>query len=159
MRRALVVGVASLVFLLDRFSKSVLSDLLSEGSPREIIGSTLQLIRSENRGGLFGLFQGSAPFLALLSLGVVAALLVVHEREGERRPSALTFATGLLIGGALGNLLDRITMGYVLDFIDLGLGSLRFWTFNVADMGISFGILIMLLAALRSPRERDRRSR
>jgi signal peptidase II len=64
-----------------------------------------------------------------------------------------------LIGGALGNLLDRITMGYVLDFIDLGVGSLRFWTFNVADMGISFGILIMLLAALRSPRERDRRNR
>jgi lipoprotein signal peptidase len=50
-------------------------------------------------------------------------------------------------------------MGYVLDFIDLGLGSLRFWTFNVADMGISFGILIMLLAALRSPRERDQRKR
>ena len=159
MRRALVVGVASLVFLLDRFSKSVLPDLLGEGSPREIIGSTLQLIRSENRGGLFGLFQGSAPILALLSLGVVVALLVVHEREGERRPSALTFATGLLIGGALGNLLDRITMGYVLDFIDLGVGPSRFWTFNVADMGITFGILIMLLAALRSPRERDRRNR
>jgi len=64
-----------------------------------------------------------------------------------------------LIGGALGNLLDRITMGYVLDFIDLGVGTLRFWTFNVADMGISLGILIMLLAALRSPRERDRRNR
>ncbi|MFZ9976326.1 MAG: signal peptidase II, partial [Candidatus Limnocylindrus sp.] len=57
---------------------------------------------------------------------------------------------GLLIGGALGNLLDRITMGYVLDFIDLGLGALRFWTFNVADMGISFGILIILVAAIRS---------
>jgi signal peptidase II len=158
MRRVLVVGVASLVFVLDRFSKSVLPDLLSEGSPREIIGSTVQLIRSENRGGLFGLFQGSAPILALLSLGVVAALLVVHEREGERRPSALTLAIGLLIGGALGNLFDRIMMGYVLDFIDLGIGTLRFWTFNVADMGISFGILIMLLAALRLPRARDRTS-
>lgn len=159
MRRALVVGVASFVFLLDRISKSVLPDLLSEGSPREIIGSSLQLIRSENRGGLFGLFQGSAPLLALLSLGVVVALLVLHEREGERRPSLLTLATGLLIGGALGNLFDRITMGYVLDFIDLGVGTLRFWTFNVADMGISLGILIMLLAALSSPRERDQRHR
>ena len=159
MRRVFVVGVACLVFLLDRFSKAVLPDLLSEGSPREIIGSTLQLIRSENRGGLFGLFQGSAPILALLSFGVVLALLVVHEREGKRPPTALTVATGLLIGGALGNLLDRITMGYVLDFIDLGVGTLRFWTFNVADMGISIGILMMLLAALRSPRERDPRNR
>ena len=73
----------------------------------------------------------------------------MHEREGSRRPSVLTAATGLLIGGALGNLLDRIAMGYVLDFIDLGVGSLRFWTFNVADMGISLGILLILVAALR----------
>jgi signal peptidase II len=144
MRRILLVAVASAVFLLDRVSKLALPDLLSEGAPREILGNTLQLIRSENRGGLFGLFQGSAP------LGVVALLLYMHEREGESRPSPLTFATGLLIGGALGNLLDRITMGYVLDFIDFGLGGLRFWTFNVADMGISFGILIILVAAIRS---------
>jgi signal peptidase II len=156
MRRALLLGVASTLFLLDRISKLALPELLSEGAPREILGSTLQLIRSENRGGLFGLFQGSAPILALLSLGVVALLLLMHEREGESRPSALTLATGLLIGGALGNLLDRITMGYVLDFIDLGIGSLRFWTFNVADMGISFGILIILVAALRSQREPQR---
>lgn len=150
MRRALLLGVASAIFLLDRISKLALPDLLSEGAPREVLGSTLQLIRSENRGGLFGLFQGSAPLLALLSLGVVVLLLLMHEREGESRPSALTLATGLLIGGALGNLLDRITLGYVLDFIDLGVGSVRFWTFNIADMGISFGILIILVAALRS---------
>jgi signal peptidase II len=150
MRRALLLGVASAIFLLDRISKLALPDLLSEGAPREVLGSTLQLIRSENRGGLFGLFQGSAPLLALLSLGVVVLLLLMHEREGESRPSALTLATGLLIGGALGNLLDRIIMGYVLDFIDLGVGSVRFWTFNIADMGISIGILIIFVAALRS---------
>ena len=149
MRRTLLFGVASAVFALDRISKMALSELLSDGTPRQIIGSTLQLIRSENRGGLFGLFQGSAPILALLSLGVVALLLLMHERERSRRPSVLTAATGLLIGGALGNLLDRIAMGYVLDFIDLGVGSLRFWTFNVADMGISLGILLILVAALR----------
>jgi len=159
MRRAVVVGVAGFVFLLDQFSKSVLPELLLGGSPREIIGNTLQLIRSENRGGLFGLFQGSAPILALLSLGVVVALLIVHDREAERRPSPLTLATGLLIGGALGNLLDRLTMGYVLDFLDLGVGTLRFWTFNVADIGISLGVLIMLLSALRSPVGRPQGSR
>ncbi|MEY3655405.1 MAG: hypothetical protein RIS15_346, partial [Chloroflexota bacterium] len=63
MRRILLVAVASAVFLLDRVSKLALPDLLSEGAPREILGNTLQLIRSENRGGLFGLFQGSAPLL------------------------------------------------------------------------------------------------
>ena len=149
MRRALVAGLATIIILLDRMSKAALPELLSGGAPREIIGNTLQLVRSENRGGLFGLFQGSAPILALLSFAVVAALLVAHEREGVRRPTALTAATGLLIGGALGNLFDRITLGYVLDFIDLGVGSVRFWTFNVADIGISLGILIMILGAFR----------
>lgn len=153
MRRVIVAAVAALLFLMDRLSKMALSELLIAGSPREVIGSTLQLVRSENRGGLFGLFQGSAPLLAILSLGVVIALVAVHEREGRRQPTALTLATGLLIGGALGNLVDRITLGYVLDFIDLGVGNLRFWTFNVADMGISVGIAIMLISAVLPRRD------
>jgi len=108
----------------------------------------VRLIRSENRGGLFGLFQGSAPLLALLSLGVILLLIVLHEREGVRGPSLLTLTTGLLVGGAIGNLFDRLVNGFVFDFIDLGLGAARFWTFNVADMAISLGILLLLVQAL-----------
>jgi signal peptidase II len=55
---------------------------------------------------------------------------------------------GLLAGGAVGNLIDRLAFGYVLDFIDIGVGSLRFWTFNIADAGISLGIVILLVDTL-----------
>jgi signal peptidase II len=55
---------------------------------------------------------------------------------------------GLLAGGAIGNLIDRLAFGYVLDFIDIGVGSLRFWTFNIADAGISLGIVILLVDTL-----------
>jgi signal peptidase II len=60
----------------------------------------------------------------------------------------LTVGVGLLVGGAIGNLIDRLAFGYVLDFIDVGVGSLRFWTFNIADAGISLGIVILLVDTL-----------
>ena len=107
----------------------------------------LRLIRSENRGGLFGLFQGSAPLLALLSMAVIVLLVFMHAREGGTRPSLLTLSTGLLVGGALGNLVDRLANGFVFDFIDIGIGSTRFWTFNVADMAITSGIALLVAQA------------
>jgi signal peptidase II len=117
-------------------------------APYQLVGSYLQIIRGENRGGLFGILQGSAPLLALLSVGVILALVIYHERERLPRVSPLTVGIGLLIGGAIGNLIDRVAFGYVLDFIDVGVGSLRFWTFNIADAGISLGIVILLVDTL-----------
>jgi len=118
------------------------------GTPQQLIGSFLQIIRGENRGGLFGIVQGSAPLLAALSVGVILALVIFHERERLPQVTPVTVGVGLLIGGAIGNLIDRLLFGYVLDFIDVGVGSLRFWTFNIADAGISFGIFILLIDTL-----------
>lgn len=118
------------------------------GMPQQLIGSFVQIIRGENRGGLFGIVQGSAPLLAALSIGVIVALVNFHERERLPQVTPLTVGVGLLIGGAIGNLIDRLIFGYVLDFIDVGIGSLRFWTFNIADAGISVGILILFVDAL-----------
>jgi signal peptidase II len=123
-------------------------DGMDLATPYQLIGSYLQIIRGENRGGLFGMVQGSAPLLALLSVGVILALVIYHERERLPRVSPLTVGVGLLIGGAIGNLIDRVAFGYVLDFIDVGVGSLRFWTFNIADAGISLGIVILLVDTL-----------
>jgi signal peptidase II len=148
MRRAIFLATAGSVLVIDRVTKEWIDGLLTSASPVELLGSSLRLIRSENRGGLFGLFQGSAPLLALLSLAVVGLLIVVHEREGRTRPSLLTLATGALVGGALGNLFDRLTDGFVFDFIDLGVGATRFWTFNVADMAITLGILLLLAESI-----------
>jgi len=135
------------VIAVDRGSKMMVDDM-DLAAPYQLIGSYLQLIRGENRGGLFGMVQGSAPLLALLSVGVIGALLIYHERERLPRVSPLTVGVGLLVGGAIGNLIDRLAFGYVLDFIDLGIGTLRFWTFNIADAGISLGIAILLVDTL-----------
>ena len=147
MRRATLGLIALGVIAVDRGSKMVV-DGMDLAAPYQLIGSYLQIIRGENRGGLFGMVQGSAPLLALLSVGVILALVIYHERERLPRVSALTVGVGLLIGGAIGNLIDRVAFGYVLDFIDVGVGSLRFWTFNIADAGISLGIVILLVDTL-----------
>ena len=147
MRRTTLGLIALGVLAVDRGTK-LLADSMDLAVPHKLIGSLLQVIRGENRGGLFGLLQGSAPLLALLSIGVIVALVIYHEREQVSRVTPLTVGIGLLIGGALGNLIDRLAFGYVLDFIDIGIGSLRFWTFNIADAGISLGIVTLLVDTL-----------
>lgn len=147
MKRATLGLIALGVIAVDRGTKMVV-DGMDLATPYQLIGSYLQIIRGENRGGLFGMVQGSAPLLALLSIGVILALVIYHERERLPRVSPLTVGVGLLIGGAVGNLIDRVAFGYVLDFIDIGVGSLRFWTFNIADAGISLGIVILLVDTL-----------
>jgi signal peptidase II len=152
MRRATLAGIALALIGVDRGVK-MLVDSMDLSVPHQIIRSFVQIIRGENRGGLFGIVQGSAPLLAVLSIGVIIALVIYHEREHVSQATPLTVGVGLLIGGAVGNLIDRLAFGYVLDFIDVGIGSLRFWTFNIADAGISVGILILLIdTALQSRR-------
>ena len=147
MRRATLTLIALALIAADRGSK-MLVDGADLGMPQQLIGSFVQIIRGENRGGLFGIVQGSAPLLAALSIGVILALVIFHERERLPQVTPVTVGVGLLIGGAIGNLIDRLAFGYVLDFIDVGVGSLRFWTFNIADAGISFGIVILLVDTL-----------
>ena len=147
MRRITLGLIALGVIAVDRGSK-MLVDGMDLTAPYQLIGSFLQIIRGENRGGLFGIVQGSAPLLAVLSIGVIVALVIYHERERMLQVTPLTVGVALLIGGAIGNLIDRLAFGYVLDFIDIGLGNLRFWTFNIADAGISLGIVILLVDTL-----------
>jgi signal peptidase II len=151
MRRATLGLIALGVIAVDRGTKALV-DGMDLSLPHQLIGSFLQIIRGENRGGLFGLLQGSAPLLALLSTGVILALVIYHERERIPQVTPLTVGVGLLIGGAIGNLIDRVAYGYVLDFIDAGVGGLRFWTFNIADVGITLGIAILLVDTLWRPR-------
>jgi signal peptidase II len=116
------------------------------GGAIEIVGDWLRLIHGRNDGGLFGLFGGSAAVLALASLGVIGLIVAYHARS---KPNVvLTIALGLLLGGAIGNLIDRLRFGYVIDFVDAGIGTLRFYTFNVADSAISIAILLLILLAL-----------
>jgi signal peptidase II len=143
--RLLVTGsVAAVVVVADQLSKSWAVRRLPEG-PIHVIGP-LDLAITVNRGSAFGLVQGSAPVVAGLAVLLVAVLLVA---AGRARSTTASVALGLLVGGALGNLIDRAARGYhggVVDFIDL-----HHWpTFNVADSCITVGGILLALTLWRA---------
>ena len=142
----LVMGAAAVVAGIDQVTKSLAVHYLSSG-PVHLIGS-LELSLGYNPGFSFGLGRGLAPELVLLAL-VMVAVLVVMGRSAPTTGTAI--AVGLVLGGAIGNLLDRVFRshhGAVVDFIYT-----RFWpTFNVADSCITVGgLLLLFLMWRRSP--------
>ena len=115
--------------------------------PVQVVGDYLRIVLIHNAGGLFGVFQGQALVFAAASL-VVMAVIVWFEATAGRESLVLTVALGLLLGGAVGNLIDRLRFGYVLDFVDAGVGTWRWYTSNVADMSISLALVLLVLTAL-----------
>ena len=144
-RWPIFIGIAATVFVLDQLAKAWLTSFLSPGEQVQVIGDYVRLIHSKNTGALFGLFHDQALFFAIVSVGVVGAIVWFHHASG--RNTLLSVALGLLLGGALGNMADRFRIGYVVDFVDIGIGNLRFYTFNIADSAISLAILLLLLSA------------
>ena len=139
------IGTAVVVFVFDQLTKAWLVANVSPGEVLQVVGDYVRLIFSQNSGALFGLFRDNALAFGIVSLVVVALIVGYHARAG--RSLYLSIALGLLLGGALGNLVDRLRLGYVVDFVDLGLGDLRFFTFNVGDSAITIAILMLIGAA------------
>ena len=139
-------GIAVLVLALDQLTKAWLTSFLAPGQSVDVLGDVVRLVHGQNAGGLFGLLQGQALPFALVSLVVVGLIVAYHARSGHN--AYLSITLGLLLGGALGNLLDRVRLGYVVDFVDAGIGSVRWYTFNVADTAISIAILMLLAASI-----------
>ena len=129
------VGIAAVIAVLDQLSKAWLVANVASGEVKEVAGDTIRLIFTRNSGALFGLFRDNAVIFGVVSLGVVGLIVLYHARAGRSR--YLSIALGLLLGGALGNMTDRLRLGYVIDFVDVGIGGVRWYTFNLADAAIS----------------------
>ena len=137
--------VAATVWVLDQVTKAWLVGQLSPGEVMNVVGDMVRLIFSQNSGALFGLFRDNAVIFGIFSLAVIGLIVAYHGRSG--RSLYLSIALGLLLGGALGNVTDRLRLGYVVDFVDIGIGDFRWYTFNVADAAISLAIVMLIGAA------------
>ena len=145
------LGVAAVVVVLDQLVKLSLIDFLA-GQPRAVaVGPFLDLVMVWNRGVSFGLFNSAAAgevqrwLLVALSLGIVAALGVWLGRVGDR---LLALSIGLIVGGALGNVIDRLRFGAVADFFYFHLGAYYWPAFNLADSAIVVGVAVLLYDSL-----------
>ena len=141
-RAALIAAVGVVAFLLDRISKALVVANVPLHERREVIGDFLRVTHTHNSGSAFGMFQESTTALSILSVVAVGAILYYYRSIAGRSP-LLAATLGMQLGGAFGNLVDRVSQGYVVDFIDAGVGGVRFWAFNLADSSIVVGIVLV----------------
>ena len=149
-RPALWVSVAVLVF--DQITKAAVRALLPVHASRTVVPGFLGFTHVQNTGAAFGLLNAAEfPFkaallalvatLALVGIAAYAARLSIHQRVAR-------LGLGLILGGAAGNLVDRLAVGYVVDFVDVYWRGYHFWAFNVADSAITIGVSLMLVDML-----------
>jgi signal peptidase II len=142
-------GIAVTIVILDQLTKALLVANLDPGQIVSVVGDYIRLVFSQNSGALFGLFRDQAILFAIASLVVIGLIVAFHGQS--ERSLYLSIALGLLLGGAIGNMIDRLRLGYVVDFVDIGIGGFRWYTFNLADAAISTA-LVMLFAVAFIPR-------
>jgi signal peptidase II len=140
-------GLAAAIVVADQLLKGWIVPRFEVGVPVPMIGDLVRIWLIHNTGALFGLFRDQAVLFAAGSIGVIALIIWFHPRAVASHGALATVALGLLLGGAIGNLIDRVSLGYVIDFVDLGIGDWRFYTFNVADAAISTSLVLLVVMA------------
>ncbi len=150
-----LLTVSALIILLDQWSKWLVEQKIAFRQTVEVVPGLFNLIRVENTGIAFGLFPSHGALwgtIALGALGLLALILVsFYFASTPTRNTLLLTALALVLGGAVGNLIDRALLGAVTDFFDAYYGSRHFPTFNVADSAISVGIVLLAAESFLSP--------
>lgn len=126
------------ILILDRLTKFIALKNLAQGQSIKILQDIFHFTLVFNDGTAFGLWPGKTGFFILLSLAVIV-FIIAFTRRKKFKDVILSASLGLILGGAIGNLIDRMTFGYVIDFLDF-----RVWpVFNVADSAITVGTVII----------------
>jgi signal peptidase II len=147
---------ATTVLAVDQATKALVASAIVVGGRVQIIGDLVVLWHVQNTGAAFSLFQGGQLFFLLVTV-VAFGMLIYFQRAFRGRGVPLQVVLGLVLGGTLGNLIDRLRQGYVTDFVSMGIGDLRWPTYNVADASLVLGILALVwyLTFIDRPRDPD----
>jgi signal peptidase II len=150
--RKLELIVTAVVVVLDQVTKAMIRPMLTLHESREVIPGFFDLTRVHNTGAAFGMLNSAEfPFKTLV-LSLVAALALAgvawYAVTVPLTDRLARLGVAGVLGGAIGNLIDRASTGYVLDFVDVYWGTWHFWAFNVADAAITVGVICMILDIL-----------
>ena len=145
---------AAIVVIVDQLSKQVAWHSFTPGYHIDLIPNFLRFTLVKNQGAAFGLFEGGRVFFIIAS--VIAVILITylgfHLPRHERVKRLLL---GLILGGAIGNLIDRVYDGAVIDFIEMGIAGHWWPVYNVADIAVTVGAVMLLVQLLFAPRRDD----
>lgn len=153
-------GAAAVTVILDQVTKFLAEARLMRHIPHEVIGDVVRFTLAYNPGAAFSMSVGEYSRYIFGAFAVIALVILWRIERGTAPAERLKpLALGLAWGGAAGNLIDRFRspMG-VVDFIDIGVGSVRFWTFNVADSAVTVGAVVLGFLLLKEEREEKRRA-
>jgi signal peptidase II len=141
--------IIAVVVLADFVTKALAVEYLTPRHvPHDILGDVLRFTLAYNPGAAFGMHLGPASRWIFAALSVVIVVVLLRATSDLTRISrSAAFGVPVVVGGAIGNLLDRIRLrDGVVDFIDVGIGAVRFWTFNIADTAVTIGAACLVLA-------------
>ncbi|WP_374673153.1 signal peptidase II [Ideonella sp.] len=150
---ALWLGLALVVILLDQFTKTLILGDFQYGESRTVT-SFFNVVRVHNTGAAFSFLAGASGWQRwfFIGLGLVASALIVWMLKKHPGQTLFCFAVTMILGGALGNVIDRLLHGYVVDFIQLHYAGRAFPSFNLADSAITLGAICLVLDELRRVR-------
>lgn len=145
----MTIIILSIIFLIvDQITKILVVNSLVPGENIEIIKNIFSIIYTNNTGAAFSILLGKRIFLIVVAVLIIGVLLYYIKRNKIEKKIDI-IALSFVIGGSLGNLIDRIVRGYVIDFISIKLGNYNFPIFNVADILIVIGVFLLLLSSRR----------
>ncbi|CAB3776550.1 signal peptidase II [Pararobbsia alpina] len=147
------LGLALVVILIDQVTKITMTKLFAYGSGR-VITSFFNLVLTYNTGASFGFLAQSGGWQRwfFTVLAIAAALLIVYLLKTHGNQTLFCFALSMILGGAIGNVIDRAAYGHVIDFLDFHLHGWHFATFNLADSAITLGAILLVIDELRRVR-------
>ncbi len=144
-RRTYTIGV--IVLILDQITKILTNIFIETGSSVKIIDGFFSLVNVTNTGAAFSILEGRTFFLVMLTLAVIVMILKMRKDFDDKRYVNVAF--GFLMGGILGNLVDRLFLGSVRDFLKFRIFGYNFPVFNVADMAIVIGVILLVINIFR----------
>lgn len=147
-----ILFTALIAIILDQVSKFLIASSFFYGEQKVLINGILSLTKIFNSGAAFSILQNQTPLLILISTAIALGLIIYLIKKLNTLNIQLVIGWGLILGGTIGNLIDRIIFGYVLDFIKLDF--IDFPIFNLADLSINFGVIIILVYTLKSAMEK-----
>ncbi len=150
------MATALITLAVDQLSKALIRIYIPVGEKSLSLGGFGEIRQVRNPGTAFGIIQGRSWPLFVVSIVVFVLLLAVLWKWGRREAIMFQIGLGLIIGGALGNIIDRVSLGAVVDFIDLGFWPMKSWpVFNLADLAIVIGVVITMIMVIREGWKRE----
>ena len=140
----LLAGTAVVLYVADQVTKALVVASLPFGAREEVLGDLVQLWHVRNTGAAFSLFPGATWLFFVVAAGALV-MIAYFYRAYRTSTTWIHIVLGAILAGTLGNLTDRLRQGYVVDFVSVGIGEIRWPTFNVADSSLVLGIGVLVL--------------